>query len=302
VKVSIILCTYNPREDYLRRVLAALAAQTLESSAWELLLVDNASHPSVPMSVLDGLTNAHLIREDEPGKPHALMTGIKLSKADMLVTVDDDNVLSSDYLANLVRLGQEQPNVGVFSASISAEFEAPPAPGVAPYLLFLAIRELTQDVIGTVSTPHASPIGAGMGFRRVVAEAYLEDMRNEPAMLSMGRSGSSQVGGADDSAFGYAAARLGLRCGAFRILKLVHLMPANRLEESALRNLAESLTYSHTKMALIKELDEVSKWRLIKWRIGLLVYRLHPNPAWGCYCRAVIQGKLRAGIDFLASR
>jgi glycosyltransferase involved in cell wall biosynthesis len=301
MKVSVIVCTRNPRTDYLRRVLAALATQMLESNAWELLLIDNASQPSIPQSMLEGFTNAQLIREDKAGKPYALMTGIKRARGEMLVTVDDDNVPAPDYLANLVWLEQEHPNVGVFSASISAEFETPPPASATPYLMFLAVRELTQDVIGTVTTPHAAPIGAGMGLRRVVAEAYLDDIRKEPRMLSMGRSGSSLFGWADDSAFGYSATRLGLMCGAFRSLKLVHLMPAKRLEDTYLRNLAESLTYSQTQMALIKGLDRVSKWRLSKWRIGLLVYGLHPKRAWGRYRRAVILGKLRAGIDFLAS-
>ncbi|MGA2852681.1 MAG: glycosyltransferase, partial [Verrucomicrobiota bacterium] len=43
LEISIIICTHNPREDYLRRVLEALRAQTLPARDWELLLVDNAS-------------------------------------------------------------------------------------------------------------------------------------------------------------------------------------------------------------------------------------------------------------------
>ena len=38
---SVIICTHNPRSDYLRRVLDALKAQTLLREQWELLLIDN---------------------------------------------------------------------------------------------------------------------------------------------------------------------------------------------------------------------------------------------------------------------
>src|SRR5437867_3346180 len=41
--ISVIVCTHNPRRDYLDRTLAALAAQTFRKDRWDLLLVDNAS-------------------------------------------------------------------------------------------------------------------------------------------------------------------------------------------------------------------------------------------------------------------
>ena len=43
LEISVIICTHNPREDYLRRVLKALRAQSLSAEQWELLLIDNAS-------------------------------------------------------------------------------------------------------------------------------------------------------------------------------------------------------------------------------------------------------------------
>ena len=41
--ISVIICSLNPRSDYLRRVLDSLQGQTLPASKWELLLVDNGS-------------------------------------------------------------------------------------------------------------------------------------------------------------------------------------------------------------------------------------------------------------------
>ncbi len=43
--LSVVLCTYNPRADYLQRVIEGLKAQTLRQSAWELIVVDNNSQP-----------------------------------------------------------------------------------------------------------------------------------------------------------------------------------------------------------------------------------------------------------------
>ena len=47
ISISAIICTHNPRPDYLRRVLDALKAQTLPKEQWELLLIDNASKVAI---------------------------------------------------------------------------------------------------------------------------------------------------------------------------------------------------------------------------------------------------------------
>jgi hypothetical protein len=40
VDASVIICTHNPRPEYLRRVLGALETQTFDKKRWELLVVD----------------------------------------------------------------------------------------------------------------------------------------------------------------------------------------------------------------------------------------------------------------------
>src|SRR5262245_54996167 len=63
--VSTILCTHNPRSNYLGRVLEALCAQTLPLNQWELLLVDNASRqPIAPAWNLSWHPHARHVHED----------------------------------------------------------------------------------------------------------------------------------------------------------------------------------------------------------------------------------------------
>ena len=47
MELSVIICTHNPRLDYLGRVLDALREQTLGKEQWELVVVDNASTSSL---------------------------------------------------------------------------------------------------------------------------------------------------------------------------------------------------------------------------------------------------------------
>ena len=114
--ISVIICTHNPREDFLRRTLAALRAQTLPTTRWELLLIDNASEKS--LSALWDLSwqpNARHLRENELGLTPARLCGIREAKGELLVFVDDDNILASDYLAATAELFSKRADLGVAS-------------------------------------------------------------------------------------------------------------------------------------------------------------------------------------------
>src|SRR6266481_7107559 len=99
MRVSVIICAHNPRPDYLGRALEALKGQTLSKDQWELLLVDNASKENLAERFdLSWHPHARHIREDELGLTPARLRGITESIGKLLVFVDDDNVLSLDYL------------------------------------------------------------------------------------------------------------------------------------------------------------------------------------------------------------
>src|SRR3989442_702908 len=92
--ISVIICTHNPRPDYLERVLEALKAQTLSSEQWELVLVDNASRDQLSSWVqLSWHPQARCIRENELGLTPARLRGISEAVGKLFVFVDDDNVL-----------------------------------------------------------------------------------------------------------------------------------------------------------------------------------------------------------------
>src|SRR5215469_10853662 len=97
--ISVILCSYNPRWDYLQRCLAALRAQTMRLHCWELVLIDNCSQiPLADRVELSWHPDARVIREQVLGLTPARLRAIRESKGDLLVFVDDDNVLDPDFL------------------------------------------------------------------------------------------------------------------------------------------------------------------------------------------------------------
>src|SRR5690242_20640193 len=126
VDVSVIICTHNPRSQYLRRVLKALRNQTLPLNQWELLIIDNASHQPLTSAAWDVSWHplTRIIREDELGLSVARRRGMRASSANVLVFVDDDNVLELNYLATTLQISQGWPLLGVWgSGCIRPEFE-----------------------------------------------------------------------------------------------------------------------------------------------------------------------------------
>jgi glycosyltransferase involved in cell wall biosynthesis len=245
MQVSVIICTHNPREDYLRRVLEALKAQTLPKEQWELLLIDNASkEPLASAWDLSWHPLARHVREDEVGLTPARLRGIRETKGEILVFVDDDNVLERNYLENAAQTGKAWPILGAWGGSIVPEFESSPPPWAKPYLRYLAIREVKQDQWSNYSdNPGRMPWGAGMCVRHTVAEEYARRLASDSIRYSLDRRGRS-LASFGDSDLAMTACDLGLGTGLFSSLRLNHLIRAERVTESYLLNLMEGMVYS----------------------------------------------------------
>jgi hypothetical protein len=228
--VSVIICSHNPREDYLRRVLDALKAQTLPAKDWELLLVDNASkEPLAGRFDLSWHPNARHVREEKTGLTHARLCGIAEAKGDLLVFVDDDNVLRPDYLQACLKLSAARPHLGAFGGSCLPEFEIEPPSELRPWLHGLLVEKLSRSYEDKIPAGGpALPAGAGMAVRRAVAEHYREKVLRDPLRQSLDRTGKL-LGGGGDSDLTLCSLAFDLSTGRFPELELTHLIPAHRL-------------------------------------------------------------------------
>jgi len=247
--LSVIICTHNPRSDYLQRVLDALKLQTLPIEQWELLLIDNASS-QVLESEIDLSWNSHArhIREEKLGLTPARLRGIREASTEILVFVDDDNVLDLDYLETVIHISKDFPLIGSWGGQTRGEFEVPPPEWTKPYLSYLAIKEFEQDKWSNLlHQDETTPCGAGLCIRKNIAERYAELVQCDPKRLSLGRRGKQLTSG-EDSDLALTACDLGFGTGRFTALKLTHLIPANRLEETYLLRLVEGMVYSLTIM------------------------------------------------------
>jgi len=243
VAASVIICSHNPREKYLKRVLEALEAQTFDRRHWELLLVDNGSEEILERKWnISWHPEGRHIREDKLGLSWARQRGIRDSRGEILIFVDDDNVLPPSYLKTAVQLGKEWPILGAWGPSaIVPEYEVEPAEQLKD---LMPIRDLAGPRWTNVLPPsiEAMPWGAGLCVRRAVAEAYCELSRNDTIPIT-GRRGKLLLGAEDDEIC-YTACSLGMGVATFPDLRLTHLIPKERMSEAYLIKLVEGAMLS----------------------------------------------------------
>ncbi len=239
--LSVILCTHNPRRDFFSRTLSALQGQTLPVSAWELLVVDNASQPSVAdLADLHWHPAARVLVESELGLTPARLCGIAEARSEILVFVDDDNLLAPDYLERAQALARSASTLGVWGCgAFRPEWEQSPPPEFAPYLAYLAVHQAPADRRSAQAYDYAAmPPGAGLCVRTEIARHYADFVRRDPRRKLLGRTGA-QLNGCEDFDLALTAIDLGRETAVFRELAMTHLMPRERVEESYLLRLVE---------------------------------------------------------------
>lgn len=235
-EVSVIIPTHNPDASRLQRVYAALAAQTLARSRWELVVVDNASRDGVPTpenwpSEIAFTT----VLEPRLGLTHARGCGFAASKGGTLVLCDDDNVLDPNYLEAALAFMESHPAIGAAGGIITPEFASAPAKWATPHVSILALRNLGFDVLLADAAeaireyPIHAPFGAGMVLRRNCFEQYKRWQASQTEVMS-DRTGTHLGSCGDCEILVAGVFNCGLGVAYVPSLRLVHLIPASRLQ------------------------------------------------------------------------
>jgi glycosyltransferase involved in cell wall biosynthesis len=243
--ISVVVCTHNPLPHFLAGVLEALKKQTLPTSEWELLVIDNLSSP--PLSERFDLSwhpAGRFIVEKKLGLTYARWTGFRESRGDPVIYVDDDNVLAPDYLAEVGRISGQYPFLGAWGGQILMEFEKPPSEQEQPYASWQLHREFSAiKWMNCVYDFADVPSGAGLAVRRSVLDAYVAKLLRDPLRQKLDRTGSQGFCGGDTDIV-LTGFELGLGMGLFPSLILRHLTPPSRLTREYCLRQAYGLGYS----------------------------------------------------------
>jgi glycosyltransferase involved in cell wall biosynthesis len=295
--ISVILCTHNPRADYLDGTLAALRGQTLGLAAWEFILVDNASAEPLANRVdLAWHPAARLAREEELGLTSARLTGIRQAQGDLLVFVDDDNVLDPDYLEQAQIIAQDRPFLGGWSGQCRPRFDAAPPEWTRRYWGNLAIREFDADAWSNLPRlADTMPCGAGLCVRKEAALRYLHLHETGLRPVRLDRAGNSLLSGGDND-LAACACDIGLGIGIVTSLRLTHLIPPERLTEDYLARLIEGIYVSAVVLADMRSAQPELASYHVRWHEPLrAILQRRPHRRMQL---ASIRGR-RRGLEFL---
>jgi len=253
--LSVVVPTHNADQERLRRTLHGLRGQTLSAALWETVLVDNAStnFPNASFFAEHAPTNLRIVAEPQLGLTPARRCGITEARGAAIVLVDDDNVLTADYLAQVLVLFSTHPNVGVLGGKSMPEFAAPPPAWTREFHGLLAMRDLGENPLisrglhppgaAQACYPEFAPIGAGMVLRREAADAWLHALIHDPRRSTLDRRGTALSSGGDNDIV-LTAMAAGWEVAYFPQLRLTHLIPAARLDHAYLARLNRAMQKS----------------------------------------------------------
>lgn len=252
IALSVILCTHNPNPDRMQQCIQGLKSQSLPLDQWEIVVVDNLSKTPVNSGYDFGWhPHSKVVVEPTLGLTPARLRGFNESQGEILVLVDDDNVLQSDYLERALAIARSKPFLGAWGGSCEAQFESPPPAWTERYWGCLAIREIVADRwsneprnVGTL------PIGAGMCVRRCVATQYSKTIADGKRLIQLDRTGASLLSGGDQD-LAACSTDVGLGAGVVTGLRLKHIIPPGRLEAGYLSKLMEGIAFSGTVLDFV---------------------------------------------------
>jgi glycosyltransferase involved in cell wall biosynthesis len=228
MKISVILCTYN-RCQSLATALGSVAASDLPGSVgWEVLVVDNNSKDRT-REVVEDFSRRYPGRfrylfEPRQGKSHALNSGIREARGEVLAFMDDDVTVDPAWLQNLTANLYNGEWAGAGGRILPEQNFSPP-PWLAiegPYAMggVLALFD-RGDKPGELDW---APYGTNMAFRREMFEKY-GGFRTD-----LGPTPASEIRG-EDTEFGrrLIAARQRLRYEPSAVV--YHPVAENRLHK-----------------------------------------------------------------------
>lgn len=129
--LTVLLATKN-RAAILRETLEAFCLLQEPSSGWKMVVADNGSTDQTPavLASFAGRLPLQTISERSGGKNSALNSGLSLIEGDLTVLTDDDIIPHPDWLIELRKAADAQPDYSLFGGAVVPRWELPPPPWV----------------------------------------------------------------------------------------------------------------------------------------------------------------------------
>ena len=235
--LSVILCTYN-RDKYIYNVLKSLAENTLAPDQYEIVLVDNNctdnTHAECDRFVHDFPdVRFRYFVETNQGLSHARNRGIKESKGEIFVYVDDDALVNKQYLQTYADFFGQHSEIEAAGGPIIPKYETKEPDWMSHFTKALITGYKYLGDKPKEFPKNDYPGGGNAAYRASVFEKV--GLFN----VELGRKGDSLVGAEEKDIFDKMT-KLGMRFYYLPTAILYHLIPEKKLSKEYF----DKLTYS----------------------------------------------------------
>lgn len=171
IQVSIVICTYN-RARFLPTALESLKNQTIESRAYEIVVINNNSTDTTEVLCLafqkaNPNLNFKYVIEPKQGLSHARNTGIEVASGKYIAFIDDDAIADPNYAKSIAKAFETYPDYDALGGKITPIYESiTELKWLSKYLWGMVAKVDNGDKIEPFTKKY--PAGCNMVFRKEV--------------------------------------------------------------------------------------------------------------------------------------
>ena len=283
--LTAIICTYN-RAKYIGNLLESIAKNDLDKNAYEIVLVDNNCTDNT-REICEAFAKApkdvqfRYVVEPEQGLSAARNKGIKEAKGDVIVYIDDDALVGTDYLRTYAEWFETHPKTMACGGPIEPLYETKEPAWMTPYTKALLTAWMNYGDKVREYPKGRYPGGGNAAYRKEVFEKV--GLFN----TALGRKGGNLMGSEEKDIFDKMHS-LGMQVLYLPNPVLHHLIPQAKLEPDYFNRLTTQIGISERQRTLAISRGKYIK-RLcsegIKWcgtLVLLCIYTIsfHPMRGW----------------------
>ena len=283
--ITLIICTYN-REKYIGPLLESIAKNDYPTSDYEIVLVDNNCTDNT-RGVCEQFATTHpeirlrYVVETEQGLSAARNKGIKEAKGAVLIYVEDDALVDTDYIRIYAEHFAAYPETMAAGGPIEPLYETEEPKWMSPYTKALLTAWMNYGDKVREYPNGRYPGGGNAAYRKVVFD-HVGLFNTE-----LGRKGSALLASEEKDIFDKMKA-LGMLVLYLPTPMLHHIIPQAKLEEDYFNRLTLQIGRSERMRTCAISKGKYLKRLLsegIKWggTLALLcIYTLqgHPMKGW----------------------
>lgn len=228
--VSVIICCFNSARRLPETLRHLAAQQVTEETAWEVVVVDNASTDETAEVArrcwpTEAAAPLRVVLETEAGLSHARVRGMREARYDVISFIDDDNWAAGDWISRVSAIFAAHPEIGGAGGRMEEVCEIAPPGWFQEVKAHYAVGPQHLQSGDVTNSAGTLLCGAGLNLRTGAVRKLLADGF---VFLMSGRK-ENRLSMGEDSELCFALRASGWRFWYDDELVLKHFIPQTRL-------------------------------------------------------------------------